>query len=403
MANTEKNIREKNIGEFGYINKNCWLAKSLNYPPSKHCQYCELKFENCLFSRYLVISLALSFLLITASFFIEGEVSKSVILIIFTLIITYGYFFDKSTESIIIANFEQRRAKEALEDLTENLQQKVEEQTKEIRRAYEVEKEANEQLEALGDVKNQFLMTVQHHLRTPLTSMMGYADLLLDGTFGKMPKKINDVVKRFEASTSSLIKMVNDFLDVTQFQLGKEVISLKDDVNLCPLFNGILRDLELEAKKKDIYLKLEKAEGVCFVKADESKLKAALTNIFDNAVKYTNKGGVSIKFEVSGDELKIEIKDTGIGISKDRLPKIFEITFERTEESKKNFTTGRGIGLYLSGQIIKAHHGKIWAESEGEGKGSVFHIILPVEHQSGNVVNKQVKVCEPYNSVKENG
>ncbi len=255
----------------------------------------------------------------------------------------------------------------------------------EVKKAYEVEKRAKEELEALGNVKNQFLMTIQHHLRTPLTSMRGYADLLLNGSYGKVPKKIEEVVKKFEVSTTSLIKMVNDFLDITQFQLGKEVISLKDGVNLAPILDEIIKDMELEAKKKGIYLKYDKSKGDCIIKADESKLKAALVNIFDNSVKYTKEGGVEIKLKTDpstgsgqGEKIKIEIKDTGMGIAKERLPKLFDSTFERTEEAKKTFVTGRGIGLYLSSQIIKAHNGKIWAESEGEGKGSTFFIELPV-------------------------
>ncbi|MCX6720512.1 MAG: HAMP domain-containing sensor histidine kinase [Candidatus Staskawiczbacteria bacterium] len=383
--------KQAKVGEAGYINQNCWLARNLGYPPTKHCQFCQLKFNDCLFFRYSAISLALVAIIFTVAFFVNGGVSRLLIISVFTIIIIYGYYFDKSTEKIIEANFAQKKAAEELEDLYKHLQQKVDEQTKEIRRAYEVEKVAKEQLEALGNVKNQFLMTVQHHLRTPLTSMMGYTDLLLDGTFGKLPKKIGEVVKRFEASTASLIKMVNEFLDITQFQLGKEVIHLKDDINLCPIFMDIFKDIELEAKKKGIFLKLEKPDGICFVKADGEKLKAALMNIFDNAVKYTKEGGITIRLKLEdspegcvGNKFKkvtIEIKDTGIGIPKEKLAKLFDITFERSDAAKKNFTAGRGIGLYLSSQIIKAHNGRIWAESEGEGKGSTFSIELPVEHK----------------------
>lgn len=386
----EKEFEDK-IGESGYVNQNCWLAKNLNYPPTKHCRYCESKFHDCLFFRYTVISFILVFSLIILTLILEGTISNPVIISIFVLVITYGYYFDRSTEKIVIANFTVRKSKEALEDLNKNLQHKVDEQTQEIRKAYEIEKNAKEQLEVIGDIKNQFLMTIQHHLRTPLTSMMGYADLLLGGTFGKMPKKIEDVVKKFEASTVSLIKMVNEFLDITQFQLGKEVVSLKEGVNLCPIFKEIINDVELEAKKKGIYVKIEKPEASCTVKADESKLKAALMNIFDNSVKYTNTGGVKIKMGVNNDIVRVEIKDTGMGIPKERLPKLFDIIFERTDEAKRSFATGRGIGLYLSSQVIKAHNGKIWVESEGEGKGSTFFIELPIEHKKDIVVEKQLK------------
>ncbi|MCX6724458.1 MAG: ATP-binding protein [Candidatus Staskawiczbacteria bacterium] len=256
--------------------------------------------------------------------------------------------------------------------------EEIEKLAEEIKRAYEVEKKAKEDLESLSTVKNQFLMTIQHHLRTPLTSMRGYADLLLSGTFGKVPKKIEEVIRKFETSTTGLIKMVNDFLDITQFQLGKQVVSLKDGVDLSPILEEIIGDMKLEADKKGINLALEKPEGACIIKADESKLKAALVNIFDNSVKYTKVGSVKMMLKSESNKVRIEIEDTGMGIAKERLAKLFDNTFERTEEAKKTFSSGRGIGLYLSGQIIKAHNGKIWAESEGVGKGSTFIVELPV-------------------------
>ena len=256
------------------------------------------------------------------------------------------------------------------------------------KKAYAVEKRANEELKELDNVKNQFLMTIQHHLRTPLTSMRGYSELLLSGSFGKIPKKIEEVVKRFEVSTVNLIKMVNDFLDVTQFQLGKGMVNLKDGVDLSPVLAEIVGDEKLEASKKGIYLKLETPKEPCLIKADESKLKAAVVNVFDNCVKYTNQGGVAVTLKVENDLAKIQIKDTGMGIAKERLANLFNNTFQRGEEAKKTFVSGKGIGLYLAGKIVAAHGGKIWAESEGEGKGSTFNIELPIGKESAVVVEK---------------
>ena len=250
-----------------------------------------------------------------------------------------------------------------------------------IKKAYEVEKKANEELAALDNIKNQFLMTIQHHLKTPLTSMRGYADLLLEGAFGKMPLKIEEVVKKFEISTTKLIKMVNDFLDITQFQLGKKTVSLKEGVDLSLILEEIVKDIELQARGKGIYLKLEKPKGQYLVKADELKLKAALVNVFDNAVKYTEQGGVTImlnsKFQIPNSKILITVKDTGRGIAEERLPKLFDSAFERVEAVKKDSSQGRGLGLYLASQIVRAHNGRIWVESEGEGKGSTFYIELP--------------------------
>ena len=244
------------------------------------------------------------------------------------------------------------------------------------KRAYAVEKKANEELANLDKTKNQFLLTVQHHLRTPLTSMMGYSDLLVNGAFGKQNKKTLEVIGKFQLSTQSLIKMVNDFLDITQFQLGKSVVTLKPGVELNPMLDEIVNDIKFGAEKRGIYLKLEKPEQMVTISADREKLKAALQNIFDNAIKYTLKGGVTI--HVAADSVvHITVTDTGIGLTQEKLKDLFNKPFERGDKARQAFAVGSGVGLYLSSVIIKSHNGKIWAESEGEGKGSVFHIEFP--------------------------
>jgi signal transduction histidine kinase len=211
--------------------------------------------------------------------------------------------------------------------------------------------------------------------------MMGYSDLLVNGAFGKQTKKTLEVIKKFQASTGGLIKMVNEFLDITQFQLGKSIIALKPGVELEPILDEIVGDLKFQTDKKGIYLKLEKPEKIFTIKADKEKLKAALQNIFDNAIKYTPEGGVTIKVE-SNHVVKIIVTDTGIGIAQDRIKDLFNKTFERGEEAKKTFATGTGLGLFLSNKIILAHGGKVWVESKGQGQGSTFYIELPIDTNS---------------------
>jgi len=378
MANEKSRPTEIKLGDSRYVNTNCWLASNLGYPPAKRCTYCRSRFNKCLFFRYLLISTIVATLILGAAFIVEGKIGNLLAVSVIFLIVIYGYFFNESTEKIIEANFEQSRAKDALEELNVNLQKKVDAQTRHLKDAYETEKQAKESLQMLDEEKNQFLLTVQHHLRTPLTTMVNYADMLLAENFGKLPKKAKPVVEKFEGSTAGLIKMVNDFLDVTQFQMDKKTVTLKEGVNLHGLIEGILKDIELEAKNKGIAINVIDPKIDCFIKADETKLKAALTNIFDNAVKYTEKGSITISATREGDNVHIIVKDTGIGIPKERLSKIFDVAFVRGENAKKSFSVGRGIGLYLSGKIIKAHNGQVWVESEGEGTGSVFNIVLPL-------------------------
>ena len=370
--------KEKKLGDAGYVNQNCWLASTINYPPAKRCQYCQSKLRNCLFEKYLIMTLVLVSLVLLVAYFMDGGISKALIFSIFAIVLCYGYFFNKSTESMITANFEESRAKDAFKDLSGNLQKKVDDQTKDIKKSYEIEKTAKEELESLGQSKDQFMMTIQHHLRTPLTVMKGCIDLILDGSCGKQNKKTMEVIARFKKSTDNLIKMVNEFLDITQFEMGRQVINKKTGVSIISILEDILEELKPEALKKEIYLEMENKDDF-IINADSEKIKAALYNIIDNAVKYTQKGGVKVKLE-AGDSLsaRVILQDTGIGMNKDDINSLFNQIFERGQEAQKAFATGRGMGLFISKQIIKAHGGKIWAESRGEGKGSTFYVELPI-------------------------
>jgi signal transduction histidine kinase len=281
-----------------------------------------------------------------------------------------------------------------VQDLSQNLQRKVDAQTKKIKKAYEVEKSAHAELQRLDQAKTQFIMATQHHLRTPLTSMAGYLDLIFGGTFGKTSVSLNKTLKKFQVSVNRLVQVVNELLDISQFQLGKEVVDLRSGVEIGPILKEIIEELKPETETKKTYLKLVKPKKTLpFIKADSEKLKVAITNIVDNGVKYTEKGGVTIQLRCQNsiggskgvDKLKPKLKlqiivsDTGMGIPESELGKLFSRTFERSEKAKQVYTTGRGIGLYITSQIIQAHNGRIWAESKGKNKGSSFYIELPVD------------------------
>ena len=247
-----------------------------------------------------------------------------------------------------------------------------------IKKAYVVEKKARKELERLDSAKTQFIMATQHHLRTPLTSMVGYLDLIFGGTYGRIPVKLKDSLVKFKVSTNRLIRIVNEFLDISQFQLGKKVVSVQPGTEIEPILDEIIEELGFEAKHKGIGLKLVKPEGHLTANADSGKLKVALYNLVDNAIKYTNKGGVTISVK-NKTSLRIMIKDTGIGMTPEELKNVFHKTFERGKEAKQVFATGRGIGLFITSQIIKAHNGKVWVESQGRGKGSTSYVQLPIK------------------------
>jgi len=265
-----------------------------------------------------------------------------------------------------------------VQDFNKTLQQKVDEQTKNIKEAYEVEKKAHEELKLLDQNKTEFMLATQHHLRTPLSVNAGFIELLLKGQFGKIPVKIKNIILNLQESTQKEISVVNELLDVSSYQLGKQIIHLEPDVDMEILMNETLKDLITEAEKKGLYLRFEKQDAVTKIPCDRTKIKLALTNVIDDCVKYTKQGGITVILKTQNNKLLIVIKDTGMGINKDQIPNLFNQTFHRGEEAQKVFAVGKGLGLFLSGKIIDGHHGRIWVESEGEGKGSTFYIELPV-------------------------
>jgi len=264
------------------------------------------------------------------------------------------------------------------EELKKAYQKEVKYRNK-VKKAYEVEKKARKELNRLGDIKNQFIMASQHHLRTPLTSMRGYLDLILTGSYGPISSKVRGALGKFELSTKRLIKVVNEFLDITQFQMGKEVVTLRENTDLKPIFEEVEQELGFEANARGLKLEIKVAKSLPLIKADAEKLKIGMFNIVDNAIKYTKEGSVRVNVKKIDHKVLISVKDTGAGIPKESQKMLFDKLFERGESARRVHGTGKGIGLFITSHIIRAHKGKIWAESEGKGKGSTFFIELPIK------------------------
>jgi len=296
-------------------------------------------------------------LLLTSPFSWYLVVLKSLILIIFI-------YLGISLVRNVLKEVKQREQMEVM--------------AKEVQKAYEVEKAAKEEVEKLTEAKTQFIMATQHHLRTPLTSIIGYLDLLFGGTYGKVPPKIKETLLKFQVSTKRLIRVVNALLDISQFQMGKRVVALEPNIDFESLIKEVMEELSFEVKMRGLYLKYEKIGQVPAIKADSEKLKVALFNIIDNAIKYTKQGGIIVNLKQAGKLVQLSVKDTGIGVDPKQANKLFKEAFARGDEAKKVYGFGSGIGVYVTGHIIRAHNGRIWAESEGKGKGSTFFIELPI-------------------------
>jgi len=254
------------------------------------------------------------------------------------------------------------------QDFNAKLRREIAKATKELRIA-------NTELKQLDKVKSEFISIASHQLRTPLTSVKGFVSLLADGTFGKVSKPIRETLLKVFSSNERLIKLVDDLLDLSRIESGRINFEFaKNDV--IKMVSDVIADHKMHAKNKNLYLKLNKpAKSIQPFIFDKDKLHEAVSNLVDNAIKYTAKGGITVSLENRNGIVRIVVADTGIGLTKGDIEKIFK-KFQRGRESNKVNVSGLGIGLYIGQKMVLAHKGKILVESDGPGKGSRFIIAL---------------------------
>ncbi len=257
-----------------------------------------------------------------------------------------------------------------VQDLSQNLQEKVDFQTKELREAYE-------ELQKLDKAKSEFVSIASHQLRTPLTAIKGYISMMLEKTYGKPPEKMEVPLKNIYLSNERLIKLVNDLLNVSRIEAGR--IELKiEKTSLEEVISSIAEELKNEIKNRNLYLKFEKPQKpLPKISVDPDKIRQAIMNIIDNAIRYTNRGGIAVKTQILNTKYQIQISDTGEGMTKEEISHLFE-SFSRGTAGTRFWTEGAGLGLYVAKKFVEMHNGKIWAESPGRGKGSTFYIELKI-------------------------
>ena len=235
-----------------------------------------------------------------------------------------------------------------------------------------------EELEKISRAKTEFISITSHQLRTPLSAIKGYLSMVLEGSYGEVSDRVKKVLEKVYQSNERMIKLVNSFLDVSKIELGREELKL-EEVSIENLISETISEIEIEAKKKNLYLNFDRPKvPLPKIFIDKGKIKEVLMNILDNAIRYTQEGGITVKLKTQNSKLKIIISDTGEGLTKEEISKLFE-SFSRGTAGTKFWTEGVGLGLYLARKFVEMHKGKIWAESEGKGKGSTFYIELPIK------------------------
>lgn len=248
----------------------------------------------------------------------------------------------------------------------------------ELKNKNEELKDANEHLKQLDQAKSEFLSIASHQLRTPLTGIKGYLSMMLDGDFGKFSSKQNTILKDVFLASDRMTKLVNVFLNVSRIESGRLKLDLQE-VEISDIIKKSIEDLKSNAELKGIKLSFEdlrKKQDKIKIKLDADKIKDAFLNLIDNSIKYTTKGTVNVELNCDDKNILIKIRDTGIGLSEEEIDRLFA-KFSRGNDSAKINTDGSGLGLYIARKMIEIHGGKIWAESEGPGKGSVFQFTIP--------------------------
>lgn len=226
--------------------------------------------------------------------------------------------------------------------------------------------------------RREFVSNVSHELRTPLTSMRSYIEALQEGAW-QDPEVAPDFLNVTLEETDRMIRMINDLLNLSRMDSGKGDLQL-EYVNFNKLMNFILDrfDMMVNAQEKKYVIVREFTQRDLWVEIDPDKMIQVIDNIMNNAIKYSPDGGqITCRLLETHNNVILSISDQGLGIPKKDIGKVFD-RFYRVDKARARAQGGTGLGLAISKEVVKAHGGNIWADSQ-EGEGSTFHISLPYE------------------------
>ncbi len=313
-------------------------------------------------AQALVVSLVL--ILASELFFAESATNQILILVTLLISVGMGYLLVKSVKLEV-------QRKEELQMMSEKLAG------------------ANDQLRKLDNAKSEFISIASHQLRTPLTAIKGFVSLLLEGAYGAVEAKVRDVLNKVYLSNERMVELVENLLNISRIESGRMEFDFKK-WKVEEILNELRDTFYIAAKNKGLNLDFKfPAYPLPEIEIDGMKVREVISNFIDNALKYTKEGGVTVSVESANMDqepgesvpsVKITVSDTGLGMPKDELPYLFA-KFSRGKDTKRLHVGGTGLGLYVGKSIIEVHHGRVWAESEGDGLGSNFFIEIPVSQE----------------------
>ena len=317
-------------------------------------------------------NISLALVPLAGRFLYEGDefhIMVSVILFMYgVLMVFFGHGIHKLYSEIFTLRFER-------DDLVKDLKAGILWRDQALAETARLRSEA----EVSNAAKNEFLMNMSHELRTPLTAIIGFSELLEGRFFGELNEKQKSYVQEIFDSGHHLLKLINDILDLSKIETGKLELKISP-LDLSQLLNNCMGMIKERAIGRSLTLELQIKEDDFFGKeilADELRLKQIIVNLLSNAVKFSPPGGhIRLEAQRNGDELMISVSDTGIGIKHQDQERIYG-TFERLNFSFSRPEPGTGLGLALVRKLVELHGGRVWVESEGEGKGSTFRFVIP--------------------------
>lgn len=232
------------------------------------------------------------------------------------------------------------------------------------------------ELKKIEMLKSQFISMVSHELKAPLAAVNGFIKLILDKSIPLTGEQIRDFLERSQLRLESLLKMVNDLLDISRIETKTIQREIKE-LNIKDILKGIIEIFQLDISKKELKVNLEAADNLPSFRGDNDEINRLFTNLVSNAIKYNvNNGCIDIIVVKEDSYLKINIKDTGIGMKAEEKNKLFREFFRAKNEQTKNIS-GTGLGLSIVKRIVDTYAGKVAVETEF-GKGTEFIIHLPV-------------------------
>jgi signal transduction histidine kinase len=349
----------------------------------------EFKMFNIKLLKAQALMVALAALIGALFFYVTEAGGKILILTNLALVVGFGYMLVKSVkkeveqkEHLEIANAEISKRGEELQKIN-----------KELKVAYT-------KLEELDQAKEEFTSLASHQLKNAPTAIKSSLGMFLEGAYGKIPDNQLEVLININKANERQIDLTKDLLKIIKMESKKVKLDFQKE-RVEDICQRVYDNLSAMAKEKNLSFKYEKPEqSLPELLLDKDKVFDSIFNFVDNAVKYTPQGSITIKAEIApasnykplnaedleiekargsilGSVVRVTISDTGNGISKENLSKLF-VKFSRTDKAGSN-SGGTGLGLYLVKLMIEAHGGRTWAQSDGEGKGSRFIMELPVE------------------------